>query len=251
MKNSIASGTIVQLKSDLKECDEIIQDLQVSNKSATESAKKLNKKLNDNRKLYEEEKKITFNDHKKEIKAWKRDLGKAVSNHVKLEKKLALLEAKDPLSGNYIQDHTSTMPALTDPVFPEASYPEDEICSICSITIPNYSPSYFMGEMFNPACKKCKGPDEEEYFFASFPNPGMPSSLVSHWVPPHTISPLCFTTYQSLRAHYVAIPNLGDSFISTQEVLREFKLLWDEQRKAMRNEWEEQRKAMRNECKQS
>ena len=168
MKNSIASGTIVQLKSDLKECDKIIQDLQVSNKSATESAKTLNKKLNDNRKLYEEEKKITLNDHKKEIKAWKRDLGKAVSNHVKLEKKLALLEAKEPFSGNYIQDHTSTMPALTDPVFPEASYPEDEICSICSITIPNYSPSYFMGEMFNPHAKNVRDQMRKNIFLLVF-----------------------------------------------------------------------------------
>ena len=68
----------------------------MSKRNASESAIKLNKKLNDNRKVYEEEKLVILKEHKKEVKAWRKDLGRAVSKHLKLEKKLALFEAGSP-----------------------------------------------------------------------------------------------------------------------------------------------------------
>ena len=55
---SLASDTINQLKRELNESENKVCDLQVATRSASESAKKLNRKLNNNRKLYEEEKEV-------------------------------------------------------------------------------------------------------------------------------------------------------------------------------------------------
>ena len=92
-----------------------------------------------------------------------------------------------------------------------------------------------MGETINPACTQCKDYDPEDPF-VSFPDPGMPASLVTHWTPPYTSPKLGLSSFTSLRAHYILLPNPGDSFVSAAEVLREFKLLMEEERKAYRNE---------------
>ena len=67
-----AYDAIKELKGDLKARDDIICDLEVSNKIATESANKLNKIMNDSRKKYEKEKADLMKEHKIEIKAWKK-----------------------------------------------------------------------------------------------------------------------------------------------------------------------------------
>ena len=228
---SLARGTNDKLRSDLQKCNSTICNLEVANKNATESAKILNKKSNETKKLHEEEKSVIFKEHRNEIKAWRKDLGKAVNNHLKLEKKLAALEAKDSLILASDQDpysKTSSLNKLEDS--------QGEICTICSHFIPNYIPDNFMGEIINPACKQCKGSGEDGDIFASFPESGMSISLVTHWSPPPTFSTHNLGSLLSPRSHYVVIPNPGDTFVSPQEFLRELKQLWDEERKAMRSE---------------
>ena len=82
--------------------------------------------------------------------------------------------------------------------------------------------------MMNPACNLCKGGDQEEDPFSSFPEPGIPTSLVSHWNPPYNLIMPSVGFISSLRAHYVAIPNPGGYFVSKEEVLREFRRMRDE-----------------------
>ena len=70
--------------------------------------------------------------------------------------------------------------------------PTEVSCSICSLPIENYVPDYFMGEKFNPCCQQCNLIADEDYGqdpFASFPDFGLPPSLVSHWIPPTGYSP--------------------------------------------------------------
>ena len=240
---SMAYSSIKLLKSDLNERDTIIRDLEASNKVAVETANRLNRKLNENRRLYEEEKQLLLKMHKNEVKAWKKDLGRANSNHLRLEKKVAHLQTTE--SSKPSPMHTlneSTVDLTQERVVEEnaVEVAQEEMCSICGKSISSYVPDYFMGETINPACSQCKGYDTEEDPFASFPDPGMPVSLVSHWSPPYILHKHSLSSIMSLRSHYVMLPNPGDTFLSTQEVLREWKLLW-----------EEDRKSFRNECKQS
>ena len=93
-----------------------------------------------------------------------------------------------------------------------------------------------MGEIINPACHRCKGYGAENDPYASFPDSGMPLSLLSHWSPPYALSTPSLSSIVSLRAHYLMLPNPGESYETAEEVFREFKRIWDEERKAMRNE---------------
>ena len=76
--------------------------------------------------------------------------------------------------------------------------------------------------------------DYSEDPFSSFPNDGLPSSLVSHWLYPYNVTTTSLVDIPSLRAHYVLTPNPGSSLISMVEVLAEFKVMMDEQRREMR-----------------
>ena len=172
-----AYDAIKELKGDLKARDDIICDLEVSNKIATESANKLNKIMNDSRKKYEKEKADLMKEHKIEIKAWKKDLGKANSKHLKLERKFALLEDMTALSPNPTDDQESTLTIQNLNVHTADSL-EEVSCSMCSIINPNYVPDYLYGEIINPACRHCKGDLSEDDPFISFPECHIPYYLI-------------------------------------------------------------------------
>ena len=102
----------------------------------------------------------------------------------------------------------------------------EEICTLCGQQIQTYIPDHFMGEKINPCCFNCNMTADNEYGqdpFASFPDFGLPSSLVSHWIPPNISSFGSIGMTSSLRAHYTQLPNPGDTFISMQEILEEFR----------------------------
>ena len=67
----------------------------MTNKAAKDVSEKLNKRLTDNKNKYEQEKTHLLKEHRKEVKAWKKDLGEANSKIVKLEKKLKVAETRD------------------------------------------------------------------------------------------------------------------------------------------------------------
>ena len=109
---------------------------------------------------------------------------------------------------------------------------DDEIiyCSICANPIMDYIPDYFCGETINPACRKCKRYESilDDDPLSSFPDYGVPCSLISHWTPAHTVSSPSLLDLQTMRAHYVRLPNPGSRFLSMKEVLQEFKVLMED-----------------------
>lgn len=105
--------------------------------------------------MRKEEKATLLKEHKSEVRAWKKDLGEANKNIIKLEKKITMLKnapitSDQPSSKILDSSHSTLVPNLsntgTDP---------DTLCSICADTIPNYKAKYFLGETFNPACVNC------------------------------------------------------------------------------------------------
>ena len=243
---AIAYITVDDYKVKLRAQENVIHDLELANKNATEAAKQLNKMLNDNRAMFEKEKAQILKDHKKEIKAWKKDLGLANSNHIKLEKKFALLEATAESESNVPVMTSESHPIIVKK--PPKAYEEEfmrkeegEYCSLCAILIENYIPDYFCGEMMNPCCLKCKGSDDSASDpFSSFPDPVMPLTLASHWIQPPKNHTRSLSSFPSLRTHYVLLPNPGDTFVSADEVLSEFKKFLDElrlQRQSMLDEF--------------
>ena len=70
--------------------------------------------------------------------------------------------------------------------------------------------------------------------FFSCPSSDIPPSLASHWILPWQRSHGNLGTITSLKAHYVALPNPGDEFISKEEVLKEFKAMLEELRREFR-----------------
>ena len=108
-----------------------------------------------------------------------------------------------------------------------------------------------MGERINPCCIKCNLTADRDYGqdpFASFPETGLSPSLVAHWIAPYVVKPsFSIGLSSSLRAHFIQLPNPGDSFISMDEVLAEFRVF----RREFLQDMEEQRRAFREDCKQS
>ena len=232
-----ANEIIQKLKSTLQDRDNCIKNLQIANKRATESAIQLNTIMNENRKRFETEKSHILEKHRLEIKSWKKDLGRARSSHIKLEKKFALLEVDKTGIHLQIKPRVSEEESTVNV---NAFHGSDTLCSICAAVIPHYIPDYFCGEAFNPACSKCKGNDSEDDPFSSFPLSGTPISLAAHWFPSHAHRTGNLGCISSLRAHYTMLPNPGDEFVSMAEVLAEFRLMM-----------EKERKRMKNDCKQS
>jgi len=239
-KNYAATESINSLQQVITDQKEVIDILEQEKRSARAAAEVLNRKLVDKTSMFEKEKSLIVKDYESQIKSWKKDLGKAVKQHKKLEKKFARFES------NTIQPSSSTpfSPELTTNI--TSVYEEEdtvnenlcnistancEWCSICASVIVDYVPQYFMGEMMNPACSKCN-PDASDLFF-SFPEEGMPFSLVSHWLPPYTNVNQSVALIPSFKSHYVLIPKPGDSFISMEEVFYEMKILMERQLKEM------------------
>ena len=78
--------------------DTEIFDLKIANKAAKEASGKLNKRWVEKRNKYEQEKSQQLKEHRREVKAWKKDLGDANRKIVKLEKKLKVAETNEVCS---------------------------------------------------------------------------------------------------------------------------------------------------------
>ena len=239
-KYNAAVESMAVMEKSLKEKDYTISSLQVSYKAATNVAEKLNSKLVETRNKFESEKELIIKEYKSEVKGWKRELGRVNKKHLKLQKKFDSLYTPSKQVNFYhdleqdifIQEQSQT---IIDSTLCSRSF-----CSICACQILNYIPEYFLGEVVNAACELCKmnanliDGDYSEDPFSSFPNDGLPSSLVSHWLYPYNVTTKSLVDIPSLRAHYVLTPNPGSSLISMEEFLAEFKVMMDEQRREMR-----------------
>ena len=229
-----AVDMVKHLEIELQKRNDTISTLEAACKTARESAVILNNMVNENRVKFESEKIAIFKEHKTEVKIWRKDLGEAIRKHKNLERKFKTLEDKQEDHFIHAVKLEPTAQKDLDKSQVSCSYCIEEHCTICSRPIENYIPDYFCGERINPACYECKKDDDLCDPFSSFPSSDIPPSLVAHWnFNPKNIGAgigcIC-----SLRGHYVSIPNPGDSYVSAEEVLLEFKAFLEEQRREYR-----------------
>ena len=86
MESSSSLETVNQLRNVIQERDETVKILETSYQTARLKADKLNKALSDSRSKFEREKAALMKEQKADVKVWKKDLGVAISNQIKLEK---------------------------------------------------------------------------------------------------------------------------------------------------------------------
>ena len=232
---SKALNTVKHLENMLEERDDTILKLEVACKMARESATTLNNIVNENRIKFEKEKLALFMEHKNEVKMWKRDLGNTIRKHRNLEEKIKALENRHKEDPGL--EAISLLILDVNDDYSSVSNSHDlfngEICSICSRQIANYIPDYFCGEKINPTCADCNSNEDFTDTFSSFRitevnTPDLPPSLLAHWdyTPKNVYSGAGYIG--SFRSHYVSLSNPGDSDVSAQEVLMEFRAFLDE-----------------------
>ena len=87
-KHEAATRTIDEMKVQ----QETINSLKLALQKARDSAVVLNQALLENKDNFKKEMEYIAYTHKKEVWSWKRDLGEARKNHIKLEKKFTTLQ---------------------------------------------------------------------------------------------------------------------------------------------------------------
>ena len=86
---------------------------------------------------------------KKEIKAWRKELGEERRKTIKLEQELKATNDKTV-------EEENPLPVDTEPLVPSNPVEERIECTICAEPIHNYEPDYFNGVEMNPECENCK-----------------------------------------------------------------------------------------------
>ena len=151
--NKVLEAKIIELEHELSTQHEEMTFTKSANKMLQQKVLTLNSELSETRtrttKIEVDEIKRAS---KKEIKAWRKELGEERSKNIKLELKLKAnldkaLEEVKPLP--VVDSETSF-----------ASNPVEEAleCSVCAEPIHLYKPEYFNGIEMNPACDECKTP---------------------------------------------------------------------------------------------
>lgn len=190
-----------------------IKDLDISNKTAKEVSNKLRKELRETKANFKKEKMAIMKNHKTEIKYWRKQLGEQTKAKIKLENVHNGYESKQKSTKN----RTKKKIENNHEISPSKSVGDDVVlCSICACSITDYCPEYFCGELYNPACMRCK--ENPEDLFSSFPTPSQPSSLVSHWLLPYSDNlPQNPSSITSLRSHCVRFPSTSDEFYTLKQ----------------------------------
>ena len=149
------SVKIEKISNENEHCQRRIEQLSLDNKDLEKAKKKsdeisniFKKQLSDAQVKFKKEKDELLKEHRKEVKAWRKDLGDETKLKIKLQEKLSKTT-----------DNTSGQPTLVlKPVpqsEPNVEISEDTLCSICAVPIINYVQKYFEGEPFSPACDQC------------------------------------------------------------------------------------------------
>ena len=139
---------------------------------------RLNKELQDSKIRFKREQSEMIKSHKGEVKHWRKELGEQIKINIKLERKLE--DAKN----QGVSEPKKKKETVSEKSTFRNGNTNEITCSICASKIPDYTPEYFCGEVFNPACEACDSSRNPDDPFSSFASPSQPSSLVSHWLPP-------------------------------------------------------------------
>ena len=227
---------MAELERCLQERDSAISVLQCNFKTSQDIANKLNKELNRIKVQNHEHIADIIKEHRADIKQRKKDYGKLKSENIKLKKKLDALphltyvDRKDSRNESLNSHRSEKVSSTVTKCNLMESTSEDHLsCSICAVTLFNYVPTYFCGEKVNPSCVKCLGDDGLDTFF-SFPT-GMPTSLVSHWIPSHEeceFGKCSLSSIASMKSHYVRIPDPGGSFSAMEDLMQKFRILFNQ-----------------------
>ena len=124
------------LQGKIEERDDNINVLEHANKVAKEASNQLNKKLSEMKIKLNKEKAEILKEHKAELKAWKKDLGEANKENIKLRKKF----------DKFVSE--AAPPPESSPFIAFTEHRE-------SLEVKNPETQLFLGETFNPACNVC------------------------------------------------------------------------------------------------
>ena len=202
-----------------------IDQLEISNAKRKQVCDNLNVKLNETKTKFKKEKTNLLKEHRKEIKSWRIELGEETREKIKLEEKLNEKESSSPV---LVPEISESHPLLQSPISTISL--ETTFCSICANPIVNFTPKYFLGEQFNPACDKCD-PGDLEYDILTELNPSLDpqidfvesidpdtafilstSSMVSNWIPrTYSTLPLAPGSIVSMVCHCAQLPNPGNN----------------------------------------
>ena len=145
--------------------EEEIQFLKLSDQNQKAINIRLNNFMNRSRSRLLEEKDEDAKAFKQEIKLWKKKLGNERRKKIKLERKLSKERGGEFTSSSLSSSIISTklvqssIPNLIEKTVDEPK--EEETCSICVKTIPNYTPKFSQGLLINPACSYCDDYQED------------------------------------------------------------------------------------------
>ena len=132
-------------------------ELKKENKMLVNVSKIVNMKLSETVERFTREKLKVEKDHKKEIKAWKKELGSERKMKINLEKKLSRISTQTEKAGLVMSkpesNLTSSLSVSITSVTPSDS--QKTLCTICSLPILDYTPKYFLETEINPSCKLC------------------------------------------------------------------------------------------------
>ena len=146
--NNASISKITELEHALyKEKEEVSAQISANDK-LREQIKSLNFQLCETRAKSKNEIEKVKKESKKEIKAWRKELGEERRKCIKLQSEL-----KAATEDKVVEKpaHVGTEPSLESNV-------EEIECTICAKPIQNYEPDYFHGIEMNPACDDCKPP---------------------------------------------------------------------------------------------
>ena len=135
------------LEGKIEEREDNIKELENAKKIAREGSNRINKELSECKLRFSQDIASIKKQHKSEVKAWRKELGEANKQKVKLQRELE--KKKD-------EKTDKTEPPVLVKQSQVYQFPKAEVtCSICSEQIIDYKPKYFLGEPFNPACEQC------------------------------------------------------------------------------------------------
>lgn len=146
------------------------------NKILENQVKTLNIQLSESKNNARKELMDAKKEFKKEVKAWRKDLGEERKQKIKLEIKLDEIVKQNqkadtipernetsstPLLQTLNSEEEKLLPVVSEPSLPTNAVEEIIECTICAEPIFEFVPDYFMGLEMNPACDGCKSPTSD------------------------------------------------------------------------------------------